>query len=87
MNVVLSPIEKAVLASCEAWMCLEELTGDLAPLFEPERVAGALRFLKRRQLVEGFPPTRFGAGSYRQTQLGAELLRDQRRQERHLHAL
>jgi DNA-binding PadR family transcriptional regulator len=79
---MLSPIEKALLASCEQWVTMEELALELW-LFPWDRLAPTISFLRRRRLLEqrpleeGIRPSSL----YKQTELGARVLAAQRRKE------
>lgn len=78
IRIRLNPIEKAVLAECEQWRTLIELQACLRPVARPEAITSAIAYLRRRQLIElrwHIEPL------YRRTELGAGILRSQRRNE------
>lgn len=79
-HTMLSPIEKAVLERCENWRSLEELQIELWTEFHSDRIPSALAFLCRRRLVENGGSS-LGDGAFRQTELGALVLRAQLRKE------
>jgi hypothetical protein len=76
----MSPVEQAVLASCEQDRTISEVQLDLEPEFTPEQVAGAFAWLRRKRLLEldtdasSLDPHRL----FRQSQMGALFLRRQR---------
>jgi hypothetical protein len=80
---MLSPLEKAVLATCDHDRTAGEVQADLAPIYEPHQVRHALVTLRRMQLLEhdaeasSLDPHRL----FRQTQAGVFFLRRQRVQE------
>jgi hypothetical protein len=87
-TMLLSPLEKTVLAACERYRSVVELQELLAGEFKPDRVPGAIAFLARRRLLERkvwdeenneLPSTR--PGLYKQTMIGLLLLQAQRRDE------
>lgn len=87
-TMLLSPLEKTVLAACECYRSVVELQELLAGEFKPDRIPGAITFLARRRLLERkawdendneLPSTR--PGLYRQTTIGLLILQAQRRDE------
>jgi hypothetical protein len=79
----LSPVEKAVLASCEQDRTIAEVQADLRVEFDPEQVTHGFRFLRRARLLEldedanSLDPNRL----FRQSAVGALLLLRQRLRE------
>jgi hypothetical protein len=78
MAMMLSPIEKSVLASCAPGqeISLGELQSDLFPLFDPDSVRAACSFLRRRLLL-----TQSEFAAFERTDLGTRVLAEQRRKE------
>jgi hypothetical protein len=80
---MLSPLEKAVLATCNHDRSASEVQADLAPLYTPEQVNHGLRTLRRMRMLEHDED----ASSldphvlFRQTQIGELFLRRQRLRE------
>lgn len=81
MPVLLSPLEKAVLHACIGGRRVEQLQAELLTEFEPESVASALAFLRRRRCVESTN------GRWAPTVLGSRVLeRELARERQELHA-
>jgi hypothetical protein len=79
MSVLLSRIEMIVLQAIVTVRTLPELQAELADEFEPERVDSAVKFLRRRRLVEQC------GEDWTVTEIGARILErelDRRRRER-----
>ncbi len=85
LRTQLSPIEKAVLATCVQLRTRAEVQADLEAEFSPERVVSAIAFLKRKRLLEAWhdEEARVVSGelAYKQTTMGEIVLRAQRRAE------
>lgn len=86
LRTQLSPIEKAVLATCVEYRTRAEIQTDLQAEFSPDRVVTAIAYLKRKRLVEAWHDEDAGDRltrelAYKQTIVGQLVLRAQRRAE------
>jgi hypothetical protein len=84
-HTMLSPIEKALLASCDQWRTVTEIQERLFEQFQFDRIPPTIAFLRRRRLIEMFRASDRDldpAGTvYRQTGLGVLVLQAQLRKE------
>jgi hypothetical protein len=80
-HTMLSPVEKAVLASCEQWRTLKELQADLAVEFHFDRIPPTIAFLRRRLLIDAYAGGLSHPAQFKQTRIGELVLAAQRRNE------
>jgi hypothetical protein len=87
LRTTLTPVEKAVLATCEQLRTRLEIQTDLSAEFNADTITSTIAFLKRRRLLEAWRVddaedrvTREPL-AYKQTIIGEMLLRAQRRAE------